>query len=488
MPAPDARSAPIPPEPNTTPPILRGTEGKGVFEQNWLRWFGLVRTKINILNESIVNLSSLTGTGILVKNGAQWLLRQLVSGFGITISNPDGIAGNPTIEANLADLDTIYQRRAQFFVIVRSKADLPTPVSGVITLVNDTTYFITTSIDLTGDRIVTGSNNAIIGSAAENCFLFSTGLTGTALITGTSSLAIRFITITADIAFDLNNAMGALDWYSVRLVNCPTVGTIQNYANIVWLNCAISNSANLVFTGTQASIAFTTCLFDGRAGQTTITIPSAAIITRRFRMLYCALIVDATETGIDFSTSATVPDESYILDNCNFAGAGTYLAGLDYTSNKASFFNNVGITNTTAVAQYSMTGNATTTVIGAVGTFVKIEGTTVPSSILQKFDLSTSNRALYQGASPSNFRVLGFASMTSGNNQDIRLRIALNGTTLTDSTSKFRTTGSGEAASIGVQTLVSMNPTDYIEMFVTNDTATTNITVSDMNLIIARLN
>lgn len=97
MPAPDARSAPIPPEPATTPPILRGTKGEGVFETNWARWFSLIRTKINILNESIVNLSGLVGSGFLVKNGALWLLRQLAPGTGITITNPDGIAGNPVI-------------------------------------------------------------------------------------------------------------------------------------------------------------------------------------------------------------------------------------------------------------------------------------------------------------------------------------------------------------------------------------------------------
>lgn len=485
MAAPDERAAPIPPEPNTVP-VLK--DGKDVFDHNWLRWLGQVRTKINVLNESIVNLATLTGFGILVKNGAQWALRQIVAGFGITVTNGSGVSGNPTVEANLVDLDTIYQRRATFYVIVRSKADFPTPVGGIITLANNTTYLITTTIDLTGDRIVAGTDNAIVGTAAEVSSLISTGLAGQPLITATTSFVLRFITITADIALALNNTTGALDWYSVRFVDCPTVGTIQNYANIVWLNCALINSANLVFTGTHASVAFTTCLFDGRSGQTSVTVNSSATILRRFRMLYCALIVNSGETGIDVSTSATIPDESYILDNCNFSGTGTYLAGLDYTSNKAAFFNNVGITNTTSVAQYYMTSNATATVISATGTFVKIAGTTTAGSIAQKFDLSTSNRAVYTGASSSNFRIVAFASMTSGNNQTIRMRVAVNGITLVDSTARFQTTGSGEASSIGVQTLATLNPSDYIELFITNDTAVNNITVTELNLTVTRLN
>jgi hypothetical protein len=106
MPAPDERSTAVPPEPATTPPIKAG-DGKP-FENNWLVWFRNVRIKVNILNESIVNLAGLVGTGFLVKNGVQWLLRVLTPGTAINISNPDGVAGNPVIShadtSSVADL------------------------------------------------------------------------------------------------------------------------------------------------------------------------------------------------------------------------------------------------------------------------------------------------------------------------------------------------------------------------------------------------
>jgi hypothetical protein len=206
-------------------------------------------------------------------------------------------------------------------------------------------------------------------------------------------------------------------------------------------------------------------------------------------MLYTAFQVDAGETGINFSASATIPDESYILDNVSFAGAGTYLAGVTYTSNKALFFNcsGTGFVNTNAVTQYTMTGNATATVIGGTGTFVKVAGTTVPeTSVTQKFSNATSNRALYSGAFIGQFLVTVFASMTSGNNQNLAMRIAVNGTTVAASNALFQTSGSGAASNIGTQLLRTLNPNDYVEVFVANNTAANNITVSDLNVTVTR--
>ena len=90
------------------------------------------------------------------------------------------------------------------FVYVSTKSDLPTPSAGVITLLSGYTYFFTTEVDLTGDRLVCGVNTTILGASSENCRIKSTGLVGTALITSNYSLPIRSITIEADVALNLN--------------------------------------------------------------------------------------------------------------------------------------------------------------------------------------------------------------------------------------------------------------------------------------------
>lgn len=425
---------------------------------------------------------------------------RLVRGFDNSDSNSI-VIGNQAIGrgantaqwGNTSIINHYFSGSIQYVgkVFVTAKSGFPTPVAGVITLANNTNYEVSGFIDLTGDRIVCGTNNAIFGQTADADGLISTGLPGgSALITSTSSLEIRNLRLSAPTGriFDLNDgATNSLNWTGVQIIDTPTIGTIQNYANIVMNQQIVQNSANLTLDGTIASFVSETALWDGRTGQTTIIVPSTAIFTRRFRMLYTAVSVQPGETGINFSTTATIPDESYILDNVSFTGGGTYLAGLDYTSNKSSFFRCFGITNTNAICQYSMTGNVTATVIAATGTFVKVAGTTVASALNQKFSTATTNRGEYTGAFPADFNVSVTASMRSGNNQNIRMRIAKNGTTIAESNSSFITTGAGDASAVPAQTLTSLAPTDYLEVWVCNDTAVNNIIVSDLNVIARRL-
>lgn len=88
----------VPPVPQHTPPIDRREAAIERFENNWMQWFIAVRTKVNVINTLIVNLSKFTGNGFAVISSAQqWFTRSLVAGTAITISNNDGTAGNPTI-------------------------------------------------------------------------------------------------------------------------------------------------------------------------------------------------------------------------------------------------------------------------------------------------------------------------------------------------------------------------------------------------------
>lgn len=376
------------------------------------------------------------------------------------------------------------------FVFVNSKADFPAAVNGVITLGNNITYFLTGTIDLTGDRLVAGQNTTIIGGSSENCFLKSTGLSAsTALLTSNWSLPLRNFSFTHGTAVNLDatgNSTAALDWFGVNFTDCANVGTIKSYSNFIMSDCALLNSANMTFDGTIGTVGFVNCLFSGIAGQTTLNFPSTLTITRRIRAIYSSFVAFGGATAIFVSPSAVIPVESYVLDTINFSGGATYTGGVTYLSNTAFFSNCKGIVNSSAIAQMHFNNNATVTVVGAANTFVKVAGTTTPNAINQKFT-HTNNRLTYSGGINRSFKIGAVASVAANNGQIVSVRIAKNGVTLTDSEAQATISANGRFENLKCQTIIEMTTNDYIELFLANS-ANTNVTAQELNVIIEALN
>lgn len=374
---------------------------------------------------------------------------------------------------------------------VSKKSDFPIPISGVITLEDNVTYYVTAIVDLLGDRIIAGQNSVILGASSENCYLKSTGLnSSTALITGNYSLPIRNISFTHGKVFDLDGdgVTTALDWFGVNFVDCTTVGTIKDYSNFVMGDSSMLNSSGLTFDGTIGTIAFGNCLFDCSTGGTAITLPSTLTISRRLRIIYSSFITLSGETSINVNSSATIPVEGYILDTVNFAGGGTYNSGVQYNDNKALFINCKGVNNSDSIANYHMGYNATPTDIVTLEVPVKINGVTTANSINQKFTHS-NNRATYIGAINRSFKITATLSVTStSSNDQIGFYVAKNGSIITESEMYVTTNSNSRAESVTIQTITNLVTNDYIEIWVENDTDSSDVVITFMNVIIEALN
>lgn len=287
--------------------------------------------------------------------------------------------------------------------MVTAPSDLPTPVSGVITLLDQATYAITRAIDLSGSRLVLGRNTTILGGSSENSRIKSTGLHGSPLITSQWSAPFRNITFEADLVLDLDatgNSDQALDWFGVNFTECQEVGTIKNYNNFIMTDSSLLNSSGMVFDGTINTIAFDTCLFTGRSGQpSTLVLSSSLVSGRRVRVIYSSFINPSGSVGILVQNENTTfgINESFILDTINFSGLGTPVSGSSNLSNKAAFSNCVGIENSADLAQFFMDNNASATSTPTQYEFYKISGSTSPGPYVRKFDL-TNNRATYAGS------------------------------------------------------------------------------------------
>lgn len=393
----------------------------------------------------------------------------------------------------ITDLENSGNFPAPNLIFVNTKSDLPTPSTGVITLANNATYFITTTIDLTGDRIVAGQNTTIIGGSSENCYLISTGLSAsTALITSAYSLPMRNLSITHGTALNLDGtgtATAALDWFGVNFVNCAIVGTIKTYSNFIMSDCALLSSANMTFDGTIGTVGFVNCLFSGIAAQTTLVFPSTLTITRRIRAIYSSFVAFGGATAINVSTSATVPVEGYILDTINFSGGATYTAGVQYNDNKSLFSNCKGVTNSTELAQMFFSNNATQNTITTQAVFEKILGTTTASSINERFT-HANNQLTYTGAITRSFVITASCSASSITtaNATITVRITKNGTTLAESEAQATTSATNRNENFFCQTIVQLAQNDFIELFIANNSSALNLLVSELNVVIRAVN
>jgi hypothetical protein len=91
----------IPPVPSQSPVDDTDPQPRR-FGPTWSHWFEQVRSKVNILNASIVSLAGVTGAGFLVHKTSGWVTRTIKGTAGkVSVTNGDGDAGDPTID--LAD-------------------------------------------------------------------------------------------------------------------------------------------------------------------------------------------------------------------------------------------------------------------------------------------------------------------------------------------------------------------------------------------------
>jgi hypothetical protein len=376
------------------------------------------------------------------------------------------------------------------WVFVVSLGDLPAPVSNVITLAANTTYVITKDLDLSGNRLVMSAGTTLLGGGNETV-VSSTGLL-TALLTSTETAQIYNLGFDCAVFCDFNGGTmpnGKLvSMIGSRVSNTTTTGTIKNYTNVLFTNCAFGNCGTLTFDGTISSIGFLQSSLDSRAGATMISVPATATISTRIRFNICVFICLAGETSLNVSTSASIQNEGYYLGMCNFTGGGTYISGVQHTDNKAFFSECRGISNSGSICQYTMFNNAVVTVVGAVNTFVKALGTTTAGVYVEKFNTATSNRALYIGALTGYYKVTAVLTLSSSNNNVCSARIAKNGTTSSQSETSVTTDAAGRVENVYIQDIISLATNDYIEVFVANETANNNITVQNMSVIIERLN
>lgn len=420
-------------------------------------------------------------------------MAQQLIGLGATPNDGTGdtlrIAGGKIND----NFDELYSKIASDeFVIIRSMSDFPTPVGNLITLGPDITYFLIRSIDTLGKRFQLLSGSVIAGSSSVNAGIYSSVPLDGAMFTSSDTVDMKNISVqsgsVAAFAFDGTSGFENFFISNCTFIDCSTLGTVKDYSSVLFDSCTFSNCGRLNFDGTIGTYGINNVLGIPSTTEPLFKILSTCTVSRRLRITLSSFIVDGTANAFDVSTSATIPDEAYIIKDCNFSGASAnYLAGVTSTSNKALFSGNKGITNTIVLGQAYMQGNATATTIGTAGTFVKVAGTTTAGE-LSKY-LHTDNKLTCDAIIERKFLVQCQLSFTSTNNQNCEF--GFYDSTLAAVRTPSKTTqnsgGSGLASNITLFAVINHNQGDYIELHCANNTSTASITVVSMNMIISQI-
>jgi len=139
-----------------------------------------------------------------------------------------------------------------------------------------------------------------------------------------------------------------------------------------------------------------------------------------------------------------------------------------------------GVRPSSAACMY-LSSSAETT-ITTDGVFVKAAGTTTEVTTTADFETVGDNRFVYTGKVKRIFKAEVVCSITSvGNNVTVRARFAVNGTTLLPSEQQQVGVGT-RVGNLPLNCMPELEENDYIEFWVANVGATTNMTIDYMNM------
>ena len=419
--------------------------------------------------DAVISNASLTDTKMLYSNaGVISSAENVVYSSGLTsVNNSFALNG---------DLQYITQL-----------SDLPTAIAGVINLVPSKTYEFLGNIDLVGNRLESTGITVIKGSSSEVASITSTGLgAGIPLLTTQTTTVLQNITFkNIDTCFFVSGNADpnkALDWDKFNIENCPNIGVIENVSNFLLTNSAFLNSSNLIFDGTINTIGFLNCLFTNfNNGTTSIVIPSSATIARRLKIVDSSMIATGTASAINFNVLATAPSQSYVLSTVNFSGGGTYLQGVQSSSNKALFFNCIGIPNSRSLCEYYASTILPTT-IPLANTFYKINCLTSPDPLNQKFT-HTNNRATYTGTLDQLARLNYSCSLSGSANDIIYVGISIDGANPVNAGSYTITTldPAGRSSALSLSKVVELVENRYFELWINNISAARTVQADSLH-------
>lgn len=367
------------------------------------------------------------------------------------------------------------------YVLVKSASDFPAASGGVITLVAGTFYEINGTITLSDKIDLNGCT--IKGEDATNDKLVYTG--SGEMFTGSNTGNISYLMLVASTGKIFNisagNANKNLLVQNCYIIGCNNVGTIQSVGGTVYFaNVAFFSNTNGITFQDDNNVILNNMLWD---------ITNYNVYEKFIGSFNIIQIIGGDRLVSSGNTATAVHITGITSLNAGsikvvmFVGTGTFVTGS---------FSNAWEVETTGLntekddvaAGNLYISSASTTTFNAINTPVKVKGTTTSASLF-RVSSPSSNRLTYTGTKTKRFQVMCSLTATQpSSNKFFSFYIAKNGTILPESRQEVKIINSTDQGPVTLSCTVPLSPNDYIELWVENETNTTDLTVQTMNLSI----
>ena len=372
---------------------------------------------------------------------------------------------------------------AQQFIFIKDVSDFPVQDATTITLESNSIYIIsdnvTTSLKFT---VETGS---VI--TAFNIFGPVLTYTGTGVMfTGVdASFVIMDLTVVCATAqlFDFSDTIGGtLNFIAkeFRALPCATIGTFDDFVSIQFIDCGIIATQGLDFIGSNIRVLDIDKTVFISTSASFIAVDLASAVIANPVMTSMIVIAPAGAIGISgLASSGNVPSGSVAVcrDSSFSGGMTTPLQNITSSDIRWSFRDNTGIADTVEDALISFNGSSTETVIGTqdVPVILNATWTVVTSS---KFTCTTGGRCTSDAEHdltgvPIDIAI-GLLS-AGGGAITVSVYLALNGSVITASKTSIDISGTSQAFISIPWQIGTIEEDDFFEVFVENNTNTTNI-------------
>lgn len=446
----------------------------------------------NLSAQNKIGVNTATPDSMLTVAGSANISTNLRIGSNLVLPGYPGTRDNSgtTFPTNILYTDasgnllSAPSKQRSNYVLVKSAADLPAAVSGVVTLAAGTVYEINGTIIMTNKINLNGCY--LVGMDANNDKVVYTPGTGE-LFTGTKGGTIKNLTLVANTTgaklFNLDmTATENLIMRDAIVANCKEVGLIKGgYITFLSVINFSGNTTGITFQNITNLLLDNTAWFSTNGGTFEKLVGTFDNIEKLGGFSQPTSGLSAT--AFDVSGITTI-NEGGNLKNTSFMGNGTKVNG---TFSKKWEVEAYGINtekDANATASLYVSASAATDITGT-NSPKKVAGTTTTFE-LSRFTSPQNNRLQYDGTKTRTFIVTAALSATGASGTYLySFYIYKNGTQITGSRQRTKVySSSGDIQTISIVCTVTLAPGDYLEVWAENNEANGDLTVQNMTLTV----